>query len=92
VQRRLLSLSRRRQLRRRVRRLLRSQGTATDVGDAFRKLYAGDAPAYQGGVQPDQYDGDFVRADGFDNFSDMADFFAKHYGLPFEGQLIEWKL
>ncbi|HMI56402.1 MAG TPA: hypothetical protein VK494_09455 [Gemmatimonadaceae bacterium] len=57
-----------------------------------RHLWAGDAPAYQGGPQPDYYDGDFARADGFDCFGDMLDFFDRQYGLPFEGQLIEWSL
>lgn len=57
-----------------------------------RHLWAGDAPAYQGGPEPDYYDGDFARADGFDSFGDMADFFQKQYGLPFKGQLIEWSL
>lgn len=57
-----------------------------------RHLWAGDAPAYQGGPEPDYYDGDFARADGFDSFGDMAEFFEKQYGLPFEGQLIEWSL
>lgn len=56
-----------------------------------RRLYAGDAPAYQGGVDPDHYDGDFARADGFDGFQDMAEFFAKEHGLPFSGLLIEWR-
>lgn len=57
-----------------------------------RSLYAGDAPAYQGGPQPESYDGDFARADGFDSFTDMLEFFRKQYGLPFTGQLIEWHL
>lgn len=57
-----------------------------------RWLWAGDAPAYQCGPDPDHYDGDFARADGFDTFSAMVDFFEKQYGLPFEGQLIEWSL
>lgn len=56
-----------------------------------RALWAGDAPAYQGGPDPENYDGDFARADGFDAFGDMVEFFEKQYGLPFEGQLIEWK-
>jgi hypothetical protein len=59
---------------------------------AGRKLYAGDSPAYQGGPDAEAYDGDFARADGFDNFGDMLDFFDRQYGLPFEGQLIEWSL
>jgi hypothetical protein len=57
-----------------------------------RNLLAGDAPAYQGAPQPDEWDGDFARADGFDSFSDMVEFFEKQYGLPFKGQLIEWTL
>jgi hypothetical protein len=57
-----------------------------------RQLYAGDSPAYQGGPDAEQYDGDFARADGFDNFSNMVEFFEKQYGLPFNGQLIEWSL
>jgi hypothetical protein len=44
-----------------------------------RRLYGGDAPAYRGGPQPESYDGDFARADGFDSFSGMLDFFEKHY-------------
>lgn len=56
-----------------------------------RKLYAGDAPAYLGGVQPESYDGDFARADGFDSFPDMAEFFEREHGLPFYGLLIEWR-
>lgn len=55
-----------------------------------RALYAGDAPAYQGGPDAERYDGDFARADGFESFSDMADWFAKAHGLPFSGNLIEW--
>lgn len=60
------------------------------LGD--RVLYAGDSPAYQGAPDPEAYDGDFARADGFDCFTDMVDFFHQQYGLPFEGQLIEWTL
>ena len=29
--------------------------------------------------------------DGFSSFVEMRDFFRKQYGLPFEGQLIEWR-
>lgn len=57
-----------------------------------RPLFAGDAPAYQGGPDPERYDGDFARADGFDSFTSMVEFFEKQYGLPFKGQLIEWSL
>lgn len=56
-----------------------------------RQLYAGDAPAYAGGVDPEHYDGDFARADGFDTFGDMAKFFEDEHGLPFNGYLIEWR-
>jgi hypothetical protein len=56
-----------------------------------RKLYAGDAPAYQGGPDPEAWDGDFARADGFDAFQDMLEFFEKTHGLPFHGFLIEWR-
>lgn len=56
-----------------------------------RSLYAGDAPAYQGGPDPEQYDGDFARADGFDSFSDMVEFFEREHSLPFKGLLIEFR-
>lgn len=56
-----------------------------------KRLIAGHEPGYVGRGDPEAYDGDFARADGFDSFQDMADFFEKQYGLPFEGQLIEWR-
>lgn len=56
-----------------------------------RKLYAGDAPAYAGGVDPENYDSDFARADGFGTFQDMCEFFESEHGLPFKGRLIEWR-
>lgn len=55
-----------------------------------RKLYCGDAPAYAGGVDPESYDSDFARADGFGTFQDMREWFEKQHGLPFAGLLIEW--
>lgn len=55
-----------------------------------KHLYAGDAPAYLGGPSPEGWDSDFARADGFDCFSSMVDFFEKEHGLPFSGLLIEW--
>lgn len=58
---------------------------------AGKNLYAGDAPAYSGGPDPERYDGDFARADGFGSFSEMADWFDKTHGLPFAGNLIEWQ-
>lgn len=57
-----------------------------------RHLFAGDAPAFAGGVDPEHYDGDFARADGFNSFTDMVEYFDKRYGLPFTGHLIEWRL
>jgi hypothetical protein len=56
-----------------------------------RKLYCGDAPAYAGGVDPEHYDSDFARADGFGTFQDMRQFFEEQHGLPFNGLLIEWR-
>lgn len=47
-------------------------------------------PGYGLTFQLEDRDGDFARADGFESFSDMVDFFGKQYGLPFKGQLIEW--
>lgn len=32
----------------------------------------------------------FARADGFDDFYAMLDWFGKTHGLPFEGVLIKW--
>jgi hypothetical protein len=55
-----------------------------------RRLYCGDAPAYAGGVDPEHYDSDFARADGFRTFQDMRDFFEREHGLPFNGFMIEW--
>jgi hypothetical protein len=56
-----------------------------------KHLIAGHAPAYAGCPDPDFYDGDFALADGFDNFEAMANFFKETHGLPFRGNLIEWK-
>lgn len=56
-----------------------------------RKLYCGDAPAYAGGVDPEHYDSDFAREDGFGTFQDMREFFEETHGLPFSGLLIEWR-
>lgn len=63
----------------------------TGITLAGKRLYAGDAPAYQGSPDPEAYDGDFARADGFNGFPDMADWFAAQHGLPFSGLLIEWR-
>lgn len=36
-------------------------------------------------------DNEFARADGFDGFTDMADWFEDTHGLPFEGVVIYWR-
>ncbi len=36
-------------------------------------------------------DGAFARRDGFDSYSDMAEWFRARYGLPFDGFVVEWK-
>jgi hypothetical protein len=56
-----------------------------------KSLYAGDAPSYAADFAQDRYDGDFARADGFDSFQQMAEFFEREHGLPFYGRLIEWR-
>lgn len=38
------------------------------------------------GIARDQ----FARADGFESFSEMLEWFSKTHGLPFTGVLIEW--
>lgn len=66
--------------------------TGTNIILDGRTLYAGNAPAYAGYAAPEEhYDSDFARADGFDGFQDMMEFFEKEHGLPFKGNLIEWR-
>ena len=36
-------------------------------------------------------DNEFARADGFDGFTEMADWFSDVHGLPFEGVVIHWE-
>ena len=45
----------------------------------------------RGGPQPEAYDSDFARADGFDSFSDMVEFFEKQYGfaVPWPANRVE---
>ena len=44
------------------------------------------------GNQIDSYDvGRLARADGFHSICEFKDFFNSHYGLPFVGQLINWR-
>jgi hypothetical protein len=64
--------------------------TGTNIILDGRTLYAGYAPAYAGGMDPDHYDGDFAMADGFHGFQDLRDWFEEQHGLPFTGLLIEW--
>ncbi len=40
--------------------------------------------------QIEQTDNEFAEADGFESFMDMADWFRKTHGLPFEGVVIYW--
>jgi len=44
-----------------------------------------------GNHQSDMQLGDLAKLDGFDCTSDMIDFFADGYGLPFVGELLKWK-
>lgn len=41
---------------------------------------------------PKEFDNDFARADGFEDFMSMYFWFQNTHGLPFEGYLIKWKL
>jgi len=34
----------------------------------------------------------FAKSDGFDSFREMTDFIRAIYGLPFEGNLVKWRL
>lgn len=36
-------------------------------------------------------DDEFARADGFDHFPEMADWFQQTHGLPFDGIVIHWQ-
>jgi hypothetical protein len=38
----------------------------------------------------DQTDNEFAEADGFEGFTDMANWFDQVHGLPFEGVVIYW--
>ena len=33
-----------------------------------------------------------AKADGFETWDDFVDFFVTHYRLPFEGEIIKWRL
>lgn len=56
-----------------------------------RILWKGEARDYLVHNGPaDFYLENFARADGFDSFAKMADYFDKTHGLPFSGFLIEW--
>jgi hypothetical protein len=47
----------------------------------FQTIYDRDAP---------QTDNEFAEADGFESFTEMANWFDEKYGLPFKGVVIEW--
>lgn len=38
----------------------------------------------------EQTDNEFAQADGFESFTDMANWFSDVHGLPFEGSVIQW--
>lgn len=38
----------------------------------------------------EQTDNEFAKADGFESFMDMADWFQNTHGLPFKGVVIRW--
>lgn len=40
--------------------------------------------------QAEPTDNEFAEADGFEDFMEMADWFGKVHGLPFEGTVIYW--
>lgn len=63
---------------------------ATDMAIDGRTLYTGNRDSLGEHKDPDQFDGDFAQADGFDDYMDMSDWFADTHGLPFEGKLIRW--
>lgn len=42
--------------------------------------------------QLDPTDTEFAEADGFPGFMEMAAWFDRKYGLPFEGVVIQWEL
>lgn len=61
------------------------RSTDMDLGD--RRLQAGSGNQYS---DPDEFDNDFARIDGFDSFTAMAEWFDSVHGLPFEGVAIRW--
>lgn len=40
---------------------------------------------------PTPTDNEFAEADGFEGFTEMATWFASAHGLPFEGNVIQWR-
>lgn len=55
-----------------------------------QRVYAGSDTENEGLYT---YDNDFARADGFDGYMEMADWFREKYGsLPFEGFVIYWRI
>lgn len=50
-------------------------------------------PLLAGNAERGEYedrDNDFAKSDGFDGFTEMADWFQDRFGLPFEGVIISW--
>ncbi len=60
-------------------------GTSMTLGG--REMRQGEGNQY---FDPETFDNDFARADGFDEYMDMAAWFDERYGLPFKGVVIQW--
>jgi len=60
---------------------------ATEMFIDGERLQAGSGNQF---ADPDNFDNDFAKADGFDEFMDMSEWFSDTHGLPFEGVLIKW--
>lgn len=60
---------------------------ATEMFLDDKRVFPGDA--YRDSFE--DFDNDFARRDGFQNYMEMADWFRDRYGaLPFEGYVIQW--
>ncbi len=64
---------------------------ATDMVLGGRQMLAGSCGCPSCPGCEDECDNEFAKADGFDGFVDMADFFREKYGLPFDGFVTEWR-
>jgi len=48
-------------------------------------------PGCSGGFTTRGHENEIAQRDGFDSFADMADWFKRNHGLPFEGYIIRWE-